>query len=136
MASRRGIRIEARDLTTGALTANDDLVLHARVDGGAWVRLPIRDASAPLSSDAIPVHGVARIDVRAAFVPESGNASQARTARLELDVRLQDAGVEEPTSPGSPLPGIGAPPIALPLIGGLLLVGLGLALVRRAQRRS
>jgi hypothetical protein len=161
-ASSASVRIEARDLGTQVLTANGDVVLHARVAGGNWVLLPMEETSALLNPVAVPVGGVTRIDVQAVFAPTAGNGSKDQVATLEFVVRLRDANADAitpttptPTTPGptttpttptdetlpdsnsnGALPGMGAPAVALPVLGGFLLIGTGLALTRRRDREA
>lgn len=156
-ASSASVRIEARDLGTQVLTANGDVVLRARVDDGAWVLLPMEDASALLNPAAVPAGGVARIDIEAEFSPTAGNGSKDQMATLEFVVRLQDARgdagtptaptptptpttpnestLSEGTSSGA-LPWTGAPGIVLPIIVASFLIGAGLALTRRRDREA
>lgn len=153
--SSASVRIEARDLGTQVLTANGDVVLHARVDDGAWVLVPMEDASALLNPVPVPAGGVARVDVQAVFAPTAGNGSKGQVATLEFVVRLQDARGDAgtpttptttPTTPtesalldsnsNGALPGMGAPAVALPVLGGFLLIGTGLALTRRRDREA
>ena len=162
-ATSASVRIEPRDLGTGVLTANGDVVLYVRADGGTWQRLAMDQTSALLNPVALAVSGVVRIDVKAVFAPASGNGSRDQTASLAFVVRLQDSRADAvtpttptPTTPtpattpaGTPttptstgdqgnggLPGMGAPGVALPVLGGFVLIGTGLALTRRRDREA
>lgn len=140
-ASSAALRIEGRDTATGALTAQQAIVLFARSDGGRWQRLRMGAMSGQLNPAALPVGQVSRVDVRAVFEPTADNRSQEQSAALTFVVGLQDAragGPVDGTHPGTGhLPGTGAPETTVPLVVGATLVGAGLVLVgRRRVRRG
>jgi hypothetical protein len=154
------VRIEARDAGTGRLTSSGDVVLYARASGGSWHRLPVGGESERLNRTVVPAGGTSRIEVRAVFLPESGNETQVERSPLSFVVRLADArfdaagglldggqpgtsggasagepggatGGHADSSGGGHLPATGAPSVRLPVAAGATLMGTGLALVRR-----
>lgn len=155
------VRILAQDASTRRLTATGAVVLSARASGGAWQRLTVGAESGPINAVKVGSGQTSRIDIRAVFDPTTTNLTQGEDATLSFVVRLSDARVDlgdtigdDPgpgtgtgTGTGSPgddggqgggtggsggsLPGTGAPDLRLPVALAALLIGAGVALVRR-----
>ena len=126
------VRLEARDAGTRLLTTQGDVRLYARTDGGAWHLVPVGVPSARLDRAGLPLGQVSRIDVRAVFDPASPNRSQSQDTTLSFVIRLADADPRADGGPGD-LAGTGAPGVRLPVLAGALLLGCGVALVRRRR---
>jgi LPXTG-motif cell wall-anchored protein len=131
------VRIEARDAGTRELTARGAVALFARTGGGRWHRLEMDTESAALNTAELPAGQVTQVDVRAVFEPGAGNETQAQSAALSFVVRLSDARVDhtghDGDQSGDGLPATGAPDLAVPVLTGSVLVGMGLVLVRRRK---
>ena len=108
-------------------------MLQARAGTGPWH--PIGPAAADdLNTVAIGVHSSTRLDVRAHFLRSATNASQSSGVELTFAVDLREA-VAEPRA-GGELPDTGAPGLRWPLLLGAVLIGGGLALVRRRSEED
>ena len=128
------VRLEAHDAGTRLLTTHGDVRLAARTDSGDWHPVPVGVPSARLDRAGLPVGRVTRVDVRAVFDPASPNRSQDQDTTLSFVIRLADAHGDPRAGGGrGDLAGTGAPDLRLPVLAGALLLGCGVALVRRRE---
>jgi hypothetical protein len=152
------LKISAQSADTDQLLRNEDIALFARADGGPWLELQNGVATAELTDGAIERSGMARVDVRVRFNPASTNPSQNRSLSLTFVVTLTDAAVgnvdndnddgdgddssggDDDDSGGrnedDGLPGAGSSISPQTLWIAAVLIGAGLALVRRARREE
>lgn len=124
-------------LTTSAdqLVRRGDISFDARLAGEPWQHLGRGNGGAVLTHQvALPRDGERRIDLRASFLPESTNSSQASAVDLQFVVELTQTAAAG--SSESDLPGTGAPRLWLPGLVGLLFVVLGAGVLRRESRGS
>lgn len=125
-----------------SLLRDEDIVLAARVDRGAWVRFENTAGWFRLQRSELAAGGQNRVQVRASFDPGSGNESQADRLSLRFLVTLSDARAggndEEPPDEGGNgwLPDTGAPALGWLLVMAGVAIGTGLALVRRGRREE
>lgn len=134
------LRVAVRTSDPGALIAEDDIEIAARVRDGRWVPLT---GAGPAPDDRVLGDGPlaegerVRVDLRARFVPWSTNRSERRTLPLVFVVRLSQAG---PDGGDGPLPDTGSAvaPWLLWLGGALVTGGVGavLAATRRREARD
>ncbi|MFD1716321.1 hypothetical protein [Georgenia deserti] len=77
------------------LIANRDIALEIRRGDGTWAELVAQDA---IELGRMDDGEAEQLEVRAAFDPESGNASMSRTLRFSFEVTLTQA--DDPQDPG------------------------------------
>lgn len=147
------LTVSARSTDTDRLLSNEDIDLFARVDGGAWVELANGVSSDVLRTIVRGAQG--RIDVRARFDPASTNPSENKSLQVTFVITLADASVgsdgndrddgDDGDGDGDDnegnggddrddgLPGAGSSIGPQALWIAAVLIGGGLALVRRAR---
>jgi len=131
--TRALMTIEARSADTDELLSNDDIALKARAAGGAWVDLENGVPTADLAGGSIASGGVVKVDVNAVFDWQSPNRSQSKTLPLTFRVTLTDS-LEDVPGGGSEdeaLPGTGSSFTVWQVVMAGLLIGFGIALLRR-----
>jgi LPXTG-motif cell wall-anchored protein len=142
------LTISVRAADTDQLLSNSDIELSARVDGGSWITLANGVATSALTQRSITRGGTARIDVRARFDPSSVNTSQTKSLPLTFTITLTQAsgsgrtpgdnsdGDDDDEGRDGDLPGTGSTVAPAMLWVAAMLIGGGLALVRRSKREE
>lgn len=142
------LTISVRSADTDQLLSNSDIELFARGDGGSWITLANGVATSALTERSITRGGTARVDVRAHFNPASVNQSQTKSVPLTFVVTLTQAsgsgrnpgdnedGDDDDEGRDGDLPGTGSTVGPATLWLAAILIGGGLALVRRSRREE
>jgi LPXTG-motif cell wall-anchored protein len=144
------LTIAARSADTDQLLSNADMDLFARVDGGPWIELANGVATSALTERSVARGGTARIDVRVRFDPSSVNTSQTKSLPLTFAVTLTQAsgsgrtpgensendGDDNDEGRDGDLPRTGSTVTPAMLWVAAMLIGGGLALVRRSRREE
>jgi LPXTG-motif cell wall-anchored protein len=145
------LTISVRAADTDQLLSNADIELSARVDGGSWITLANGVATSALTQRSIIRGGTARVDVRVRFDPASANQSQTKSLPLTFIVTLTQASgsgrtprdnSDDDSNGGGDdgrdgdLPGTGSTVAPAMLWVAAMLIGGGLALVRRSKREE
>ena len=143
------LTISVRSADTEQLLSDSDIELFARVDGGPWIKLANGVATSAVTERSITRRGTVRVDVRARFEPSSTNPSQTKSAPLTFVVTLTQAsgsgrnhsgndgdGDDDGDDRDGHLPGTGSTVGPATLWAAAMLIGGGLALVRRSKREE
>lgn len=85
------MRVDVQSTDPNNLVADDDILVWARVDGGAWTRLADGVAPTALTERIVGEGGVTRVDLRVVFDPASVNQSQVKSVRLGFVITLSQA---------------------------------------------
>lgn len=131
----------------GDLIDSGDLHVTAKGGNGAWTKVSEGGTHRLLTSLNIPDGAVVPIKVTVAFDFSSPNATQNRASDLNFRVALAQAAAIAPTDDekgnkkddetgSSGLPGTGAPAIGWFVAISAVLMGVGLALVRRRHEEE
>ena len=144
------IAVESTD--RDRLLRDDDINLEARVRGTDWVELERTGERFRINESVLRAGETTRVQVRATFDPAATNQSQRSELQMRFRVVLSDADAapggigagpdgtddaeRDDTVTGGVLPNTGAPQVGwLILLAGLML-GVGLAMLRRREEES
>jgi LPXTG-motif cell wall-anchored protein len=130
------LAISVRADDQGRVLEPDDVNLETRAAGGRWYGLTTGAAPRTVSTSALPVGDAVKVEVRAAFAPHSTDQSMEQAVRLTFQVSLYDALVgDQPRAPID-LPNTGSAVRPWYVWISAILIGAGLALVRRSRREE
>lgn len=141
-ASDRGeLRIQASSSDPDRLLRDDEVSIRVRIGNGAWQALDGGARSVRIDEASLGAGEQARVTVRAAFAPTSGNRTQRDSLALHFVVTLTDAsagdgGEGDDEDGGGLLPDTGTEVAGWTVVLAAMSAGAGLALMRRGSRRG
>lgn len=127
--SDASLTASVRSSDQDGLMKNDHIALRARA-GGRWFALRNGKPSQQLTEAVITPGTPVKIEVEAAFDPNSSNRSQTESVRLMFEVRLTDAaGSDVPQDGENPVAGDGSDEESEGLAGFLPDTGSGIPVI-------